>query len=112
MGTVQTTWRDRAVTVVSADGTPVGPLPLGEDLSGAIETGGTAQVLAAANPDRLGLRVLNSSETEVLWISEFGPADEGVGFPVPALGSYSAMTQRELSVWGNTTEQPFVAVEW
>ena len=103
---------DRAVTIVGTDGTPVGPLPLGEDLSGTIETGGEAQELAAANPDRLGLRLLNSSDTNVLWVSEFGAADEDVGFPVPALGSYSAMTQRAISVWGASTAQPFVAVEW
>jgi hypothetical protein len=84
--------------------------------SGTITTGGTAQVLAAANSSRRGFSLLNLSSGDI-WINELGTAAasqpsikivSGAYFETPAgYGSVGV-----ISVFGATTGQAFSAREW
>lgn len=86
----------------------------GTDRSGAITTGGTAQVLAAANPDRRGLTGQNISAGD-LWINETGgtaAADTSGSYKVPAGATFEIETVFAISIVGATTGQKFTATEW
>ena len=84
--------------------------------SGAITTGGTAQVLMASNANRIGFSVQNLS-TGDLWINPLGTASAaqpsiklapGVYFESP-VGYGSVLS---VSIFGATTGQSFSALEW
>ncbi|TIW43175.1 MAG: hypothetical protein E5V72_18140 [Mesorhizobium sp.] len=89
-------------------------LSSGTDRSGAITVGGTAQVLAAANPDRRGLTGQNISAGD-LWINETGgtAAVDGTGsYKIPTNSMFSIETVFAISIIGATTAQKFTATEW
>lgn len=86
------------------------------DRSGTILAGGTAQVLATANPARRGLFVQNVSAAD-LWIDPTGTA----GADQPALriaaGQYyefplHGVPGSSISIFGAGTGQGFAAREW
>lgn len=84
--------------------------------SGSIATGGTAQTLMAANPQRKGYSVQNRS-TASLFISEVETAmDDEHSFELRpgALyeSPYSGTPLTEISIFGATTGQKFSAREW
>lgn len=88
-------------------------LPAGTDKSGSITTGGTAQVLAAANSARVRLTGQNISAGD-LWINEIGgtAAVDTVGsYKVQSLAAFSISTNRAISIIGATTGQKFSATE-
>lgn len=102
------------VKTVSADGAAGSPLPVGTSRSGAITTGGTAQVLAAANTARRGLEGQNISGAD-LWVNEVGgtaAADTAGSNVVGAGATFSIRTQNAISIVGATTGQKFTAVEF
>ena len=86
------------------------------DRSGTLTAGGTAQVLAAANPARRGYRVANLSSAD-LWINDKGGAASatqpafkvaaGALYESPAFGAPTSA----ISIFGATTGQAFEAVE-
>lgn len=88
-------------------------LPAGTNVSGTITTGGTAQVLAAANAARKALYGQNISAGD-LWINETG-GNAAVGaagsYKVAAGESFSVNTNRAISIIGATTGQAFTATE-
>lgn len=94
--------------------TATDPLPAGIDRSGSINAGGTAQQLAAANPARLSLTFVNTSDA-VMTINETGGNAGASGtagsWPVPAGSTFSVSTNRAISVWGATTGKTFTATE-
>jgi hypothetical protein len=111
------------VSLAGIDGTPAGtsenptvfgfgPLSSGTDRSGAIALGGTAQQLAAANPDRVALRL--QPLTEDMWVNEIG----GTAAATTA-GSYKVAngtiveiwTSRAISIVSATTAAKFTATE-
>lgn len=94
------------------DGGINGSLPAGTDRSTTITTGGTAQVLAAANTSRQSLIVQNIS-TGNLGINEGGTAAIGSAgtFTLPPNASYAASTNKAISIIGATTGQAFSAIE-
>lgn len=94
----------------ATDGKP--PLAAGTDRSGAIGAGGAAQVMAAANTGRRGLRIFNNSG-DVLWVSEVGAAAaNGAGsVQIESFGFYEVVSSRAISIFGATTGQKFTAVE-
>lgn len=84
------------------------------DKSGTITTGGTAQVLSAANTSRNGFWIRNLSG-EVLWIQFGSTAVAGT----PSLPIYPneyweapAVPTTALSVYGATTGSAWSAREW
>lgn len=86
------------------------------DRSGTITAGGTAQVLMAANANRIGFAIQNLS-TGDLWINPLGTAAatkpslkiaSGVYYETPS--GYGAVGA--ISVFGATTAQAFTAQEW
>lgn len=84
--------------------------------SGTIAAGGTAQQLAAANPDRQGFWIQNLS-AEDLWINDLGAATTGQpSWKIPPDALYEApitgVTLGALSIIGATTGQAFAAREW
>lgn len=86
------------------------------DRSGTIATGGTAQVLMAANSQRRGYWVQNVSSGD-LWINALGPAvanQPSILIPPRALYEVDASTvpTTEISIIGATTGQAFSAREW
>ena len=90
-----------------------GYLPAGTNRSGSITTGGTAQVLAAANTTRRGLFGQNISNGD-LWINEIGgtAASGSAGsYRVAAGESFSISTNRAISILGGATGQAWTAVE-
>ena len=90
------------------------PLPAGTDKSGSITTGGTAQVLAAANTARIALSGQNIDATADLWINEIGgtaAANTAGSFKVAAGCTFSISTNRAISIVGATTGQKFTATE-
>lgn len=100
-----------------ASPTPVpiaqGALPAGTSKSGAITTGGTAQVLAAANTARKSLTGQNISAGD-LWINENGgtaAADSTDAYRVIAGATFKIATNEAISIVGATTGQKFTATE-
>jgi hypothetical protein len=105
------------VDYVSASGSggaaAAATLPAGTNRSGSITTGGTAQVLAAANPARVSLTAQNISTTD-LWVNETGgtaAASTAGSFRVVAGGAFSVSTNQAISVFGATTGQTWTATE-
>ena len=106
------------VITVDSSGNPAGAgvtptLPAGTNRSGAITTGGTAQVLAAANSSRLSLVGQNISSGD-LWINEIGgtaAVDTAGSYKVGAGVSFAIGTNRAISIIGATTGQKFTATE-
>lgn len=95
-------------TIVS--GQPVDTLT---DRSGTIATGGTAQTLAPANPERGFLYVQNDSSGD-LRINFFGTASATAGIrlePGALLRWSDHVTDNAVSIWGATTAQRFQAGE-
>lgn len=97
------------VMVLSAGVTPA-------NRSGTITTGGTAQVLMAANPARNGWSLMNVSAGD-LWFYELGTAttsqpsikvEAGALYESPA----GAAPDGAISIIGATTGQAFAAREW
>jgi hypothetical protein len=91
---------------------PVSPV----NISGTITTGGSAQVLAAANADRRGWWIRNNS-TGSLWVSDMTTAvlsqpsleiKAGELYEAPAGG----VSLNALSIIGATTGQSFTGREW
>ena len=86
------------------------------DRSGTITTGGTAQTLAAANPNRRGFRLMNLSSSD-LWVNDKGASATlaqpsfkiiaGAMYESPAFGASTAA----ISIIGATTGQAFEATE-
>lgn len=88
-------------------------LTSGVDKSGSITAGGTAQVLAAANPARLALEGQNISSGD-LWVNEIGgtAAVDTVGsYKVPSGSWFAVATNRAVSIIGASTGQKFSATE-
>jgi hypothetical protein len=86
------------------------------DRSGTITTGGTAQTVMAANPDRKYLIFQNNS-TGDLWIN-FDTVTAVIGQPslkIPAGGGYSLessfVSTQAMTVIGATTAQAFSCKE-
>lgn len=83
------------------------------DRSGTITAGGTAQVLAAANPSRVFLKGQNISTSD-LWINETGgtaAVNAAGSYVIGARGTFSISTSRSISIYGATTGQAFTATE-
>lgn len=81
--------------------------------SGSITTGGTAQVLAAANTARTMLVGQNISSGD-LWINEIGgtaTADTAGSYRVPSGAGFQVNTALAISIVGATTGQKFTATE-
>jgi len=112
---------------MDVDGGPVSssnPLPISEislqitktDRSGTITTGGTAQVLMAANASRRGWELQNNSSSD-LWFNEIGGTAVATApsFKVPP-GSYissdAGVTTSAISLIGQVSGQTFTAREW
>lgn len=84
--------------------------------SGTMTTGGTAQVLAAANTARRGYRVMNLSSSD-LWLNDKGATAAagqpsikvvpGAVYESPAFGASTAA----ISIFGATTGQSYEAAE-
>lgn len=86
---------------------------LGTDRSSSITTGGTAQALAAANPQRRVLSGQNIS-TGDLWINEVGgtaAVDTAGSYKVAAGYAFEISTSNAISIIGATTGQKFSATE-
>lgn len=86
----------------------------GVSKSGAITTGGTAQVLAAERASRRGLVGQNISSGD-LWINEVGgtaEADTAGSFQIPPGATFRVSTNRAISIVGATTGQKFSATEF
>ena len=86
------------------------------DRSGTITTGGTAQVLCAANASRKGILIQNLSNGD-LWINSLGTATAGVGSLKISSGVYwespfGGAGVGAVSILGATTAQAFTAREW
>lgn len=84
--------------------------------SGTITTGGTAQVLMAANTSRKGFFIQNIS-TGDLWISDLGTAAASQpSVHLPASSYYepplNGVPTAAISIFGATTGQAFSAREW
>lgn len=88
------------------------------DRSGSITTAGVAQQLAAANAERLGWRLQNTSAAD-LWFNDTGGSASvgGAGcFKVAAGGYYETApggaSVAAISIYGATAGQTFSATEW
>ncbi|MGF6963036.1 cytoskeletal protein RodZ [Paraburkholderia sp. WC7.3g] len=91
------------------------------DHSGTITTGGTAQILMAANATRKGWRLQNTSAGD-LWFKDVGStgtdaSSGGMGcFKVASGGYYETpsggSSQGVISIFGATTAQSLSASEW
>ena len=84
------------------------------EVSGSITTGGTAQVLAAANSVRRGITLQNTS-TGNLRVNPWGTASSTGGYEVAA-GALLVLDAPHcgvgaISIWGATTAQTFVGGE-
>ncbi len=102
------------VNILGADGSTGTPLPSGTNRSSSIATGGTAQVLAAANTARRGLTGQNIS-TGDLWINEVGgtaAADTAGSYKIAPGASFEINTNAAISIVGATTGQKFTATEF
>ena len=86
------------------------------DRSGTVTAGGTSQVVAPANPNRVGFSLQNVSYGD-LWISSNGPAVAGQPSHWLPAGSYweyplTGVPLTAINVLGATTGQAFTAREW
>jgi hypothetical protein len=106
-------WR---ITTVSE----VNPLPVQNsngtptDRSGTIITGGTAQVLLAANANRKGIEFFNNSVGSI-WLNVVGTATAGGGSIEVRGGGYwspPVVPVTAISVIGATTGQAFTCWEY
>lgn len=88
-------------------------LDLVADKSSTVTSGGTAQVLAAANLFRHGLTGQNISAGD-LWVSETGTAavDTVGSYKVVPGASFSVHGTGAISIIGATTGQKFTATEF
>lgn len=107
---------DPVTGLAATGGVPTTPaaLPSGTDRSTTITAGGTAQVLAAANASRKGLKGQNISSGD-LWINEVGgtaAADTVGSNRIPSGATFSISTNRAISIIGATTGQKFTALEY
>ena len=86
-------------------------LGAGSDRGGSITTGGTSQVVAAANATRKALLFQNTSDTD-MWVNEHGSAAAvGTGWKVgPGVG-VPISTNKQVSVFCATTGKTFAATE-
>lgn len=85
----------------------------GDNRGGSITTGGTAQVLAAANPMRQRIEGQNIS-AEDLWINDQGgtaAADTPGSWKVPAGETFYSDRSGAISIVGATTGSEFTAYE-
>lgn len=87
-----------------------GPLT---DISGTITSGGVAQTLAAANPNRNGWWLRNNSSAS-LWVSDVTTAVQSQPSLEIKAGElyespYGGQSQKALSIIGGTTGQAFTA---
>ncbi|MDQ0472832.1 hypothetical protein [Labrys wisconsinensis] len=109
------TWAERVAVESAAPGG--NKLAAGIDRSGSITAGGSAQQLAAGNPDRKGLKGQNISAGD-LWIKE----TDVTGLPTAAIGGagsfqvqpgapFKVDTNQAVSVVGATTGQKWTATE-
>lgn len=87
------------------------------DRSGTITTGGVAQTLAAANPQRSYLRIQNLSASP-LYVNFGSAASAGPGsFKILSLGEFvladlwGFCSVESVSIYGATTNQQFSAKE-
>lgn len=93
-------------------GTIPGVSSTSTDRSGSVTTGGTAQILAAANTTRQGLTIQNTS-TGDLRITENGTtATATTGYKLLPNASASVSTRNSISVFGATTGQTWAATEY
>ena len=92
------------------------------DHSGTITTGGQAQKLLSANPQRSGWFVQNQHASEVLYVYEFGAPTSWVagagavavaaGATYPSGVNSSGVAIGQVDVYAATTGHPFAAREW
>lgn len=86
------------------------------DRSGSVTSGGAAQTIAAANPQRVGFFIQNVSDTDC-WI-DFGvtAVADAPSIKVAMGTSYStpvnAQPKGHISLIGATTAKKFTAKEW
>lgn len=111
-----------APTAISVGGDPISdsnPIPTKSvatptNKSGTISTGGTAQVLMAANSKRQGIEFYNNSSGS-LWLNVVGTATAGGGSIEVRSGGYwspSVCPVTAISVIGATTGQAFTCWEY
>ena len=84
------------------------------DRSSTITTGGTAQVLLAANANRKGIEFFNNSVGSI-WLNAVGTATAGGGSIEVRSGGYwypPVVPVTEISVIGATTGQAFTCWEY
>lgn len=86
------------------------------DRSSTITSGGAAQTLMAANPNRNGYSIQNVS-SGTLWVRENGTAAASQPSLSLAPGAYfesplNGVTIDAISIYGATTGQAFYAREW
>lgn len=88
------------------------------DLSGSITTGGTAQQLVAADANRHGWRLMNTSSGD-LWFNDTGGAASAGGagcYKLTAGGYYESppggASTAAITIYGATTGQTFSAARW
>lgn len=82
--------------------------------SGTVSTGGIAQTISVANPDREGFWFQNVSSGD-LWLSELGAAaanQPSIKVPAGAMYEFPVSVGTAISVYGTTTGQAFSAREW
>jgi hypothetical protein len=89
-----------------------GPLPATTDRSGSITTGGTAQTVAAANANRIGLTFQNTSDTEMRVTENGTTATAATGYLVAAGQFIRVNSNKAISVFCATTGKTFAATEF
>jgi hypothetical protein len=82
------------------------------DRSGSIAAGGTAQQVAAANPQRVGLTFQNTSDTLMRLTENGTPASATSGYSVAAGVAVNVSTADAVSVFCATTGKTFSATEY
>lgn len=90
------------------------------DISGSITSGGTAQALAAADPNRCGFMIENLHATSALWFNvNLTAVENQPSIKVPAGALYetppnlpASVVAGTLSIIGPTTSQTFTAKTW
>lgn len=88
--------------------------PDGQNKSGSITLGGTAQTLAADNPGRHGLWLQNIS-AEDMWLNCSGgvaAANTAGSFKIASFGLMNIPTNDAVSIVAATTGSKFTAVEY
>lgn len=115
------------LTVIDGNGNaqfiiPVSQATLLVDHSGTITTGGTAQQLLPANPQRSGWFIQNQHASEVLYVYELGVPTSwaaGSGAIAVAAGAFypnsasaTGVSIGQVEIYAATTAHPFCAREW